>query len=133
MLANMLAELLITLAIFAAMVGLWCRIFRKAGYSRWWGLTGLVPIAALLCLAVGTWPIERRLAALRSNPDEPDEDEGYALLDRGLRLERKLHYEEALAIYTRVLEQWKEGDVAKDTRFALDGLRAKMSGEAARA
>ena len=39
-------------------------IFKKAGYSRWWGLLMLLPFVnylAILFLAIAKWPIQEKV------------------------------------------------------------------------
>jgi hypothetical protein len=50
------------------------RIVRKAGYSGWWVLLGIVPIANLVVLvmfAFAEWPIERQLRMARTGQALP--------------------------------------------------------------
>jgi hypothetical protein len=44
------SELLVIAVIFGVvMAGFWSRIFAKAGYSRWLGLTIVIPLVNLAC------------------------------------------------------------------------------------
>lgn len=57
--------LLILILIFWAYI----RIIRRAGYSGWWILIGLVPLVNLVMLlifAFKEWPIQRELTQLRA-------------------------------------------------------------------
>jgi hypothetical protein len=59
---------IVELAIAALGIWLYARIIGKAGYSRWWVLLGLVPIANLVgfvMFAVKEWPIEQELRMMR--------------------------------------------------------------------
>ena len=65
--------LIILLVLYAAflvvMVWAYVRIIRRAGYSGWWILIGLVPlvnIVMFLVFAFKEWPIQRELAQLRA-------------------------------------------------------------------
>jgi hypothetical protein len=107
-------------------VACWGAIFRKAGYSFWWGLVGIIPIIPLLWLAFATWPIEREMRGFRVDTGQTREEDGYALLDEGARHEHRGRFEEARAIYERVATQWPETAVAQDARLALDALQERM-------
>jgi hypothetical protein len=65
-----LPELLVILA-FAVFVALvWGKIFSKAGYSAWLGLTIFIPLvnAIVLCwFAFSDWPIRSELMRLRQS------------------------------------------------------------------
>ena len=55
----------IILSVFMAAV--WHRIFRRLGWSRWWGLTMLIPPVVFIVSGVmyfQKWPIERRIEEL---------------------------------------------------------------------
>lgn len=57
------------LVILILMVWAYVRIIRRAGYSGWWILIGLVPLVNLvmfLVFAFKEWPIQRELAQLRA-------------------------------------------------------------------
>jgi hypothetical protein len=61
--------ILFVLAMWAFMVFVAGTIFRKAGYSFWFGLLMLVPLANiiwLLIFAFSEWPVHRELNHLRS-------------------------------------------------------------------
>ncbi|MBI4198372.1 MAG: hypothetical protein HY533_04610 [Chloroflexi bacterium] len=48
---------------------IWSRIFEKAGYSRWWGLVMMAPLAnvvALVIFAFSEWPVHTELRRLRN-------------------------------------------------------------------
>ena len=60
---------LLYVAIAIVMVWAYVRIIRRAGYSGWWVLIGLVPLVNLVMLLVFAfreWPIQRELAQLRA-------------------------------------------------------------------
>lgn len=62
---------LLIVGLILALVPLWAyvRIIRRAGYSGWWVLVGLVPIVnfvMFLVFAFKEWPIQRELALLRA-------------------------------------------------------------------
>jgi len=57
------------LALFAVFVWADVRIIKRAGYSGWWFLLGVVPllnIVMFLVFAFKQWPIQRELAQLRA-------------------------------------------------------------------
>jgi uncharacterized membrane protein YhaH (DUF805 family) len=61
---------LIVLSLVLTIVYIWAyvRIIRRAGYSGWWILIGLVPVVNVvmfLVFAFKEWPIQRELALLR--------------------------------------------------------------------
>jgi ATP/ADP translocase len=50
------------------------QIIRKAGYSGWWVLVGLVPllnIVMFMVFAFSTWPVIRERDALRARTGDP--------------------------------------------------------------
>lgn len=60
---------LIYVAVLVVVILAYVRIVTKAGYSGWWVLIALVPIANVvmfLIFAFSEWPIQRELASLRS-------------------------------------------------------------------
>lgn len=60
---------LVVAAIWVVMLLAYVSIIRRAGYSGWWVLIGLVPIANIvmfLVFAFKEWPVQRELAQLRS-------------------------------------------------------------------
>ncbi len=113
------------------LVGCWSAIFRKAGYSAWWGLVGIMPIIPFLWLAYAEWPVRRQLQGYRAETPQGSEDDAYALLDEAGRLERQNKYEEALATYERVAAQRPDAAVGNDARVARDALRERLQREAA--
>jgi uncharacterized membrane protein YhaH (DUF805 family) len=61
----------IALYVVLVIVFVWAyvRIIRRAGYSGWWVLIGLVPfvnVVMFLVFAFKEWPIQRELAQLRA-------------------------------------------------------------------
>lgn len=65
--------LIVLLVFYIVIVGVlvwaYVRIIRRAGYSGWWVLTGIVPllnIIMLLMFAFKQWPIQREVAQLRA-------------------------------------------------------------------
>jgi hypothetical protein len=62
------AIVLVSIAVWAVMLFAYVSIIRRAGYSGWWVLIGLVPIANIvmfLVFAFKEWPVQRELAQLR--------------------------------------------------------------------
>lgn len=60
---------LVYLAVLVVTVWAYVNIVRRAGYSGWWVLIGLVPIANIVMFCVFAfkeWPVQRELAALRA-------------------------------------------------------------------
>lgn len=60
---------LVYLAIMVVLVWAYVNIIRRAGYSGWWVLIGLVPIANIvffLMFAFKEWPAQRELKQLRA-------------------------------------------------------------------
>jgi hypothetical protein len=71
--SNVPAALSVVFGIYAVIligfVWAYVRIIRRAGYSGWWILIGLVPLVNLvmfLIFAFKEWPIQRELAQLRA-------------------------------------------------------------------
>lgn len=65
----LLVLVLVYVVIAVVMMWAYVRIIRRAGYSGWWMLTGLVPLVNLvmfLVFAFREWPIQRELAQLRA-------------------------------------------------------------------
>jgi uncharacterized membrane protein YhaH (DUF805 family) len=67
------AAFLVFLAVYAVffivIVWAYVRIIRRAGYSGWWILIGLVPllnVVMFFVFAFKEWPIQRELAQLRA-------------------------------------------------------------------
>jgi hypothetical protein len=64
-----IVALVLVYAVFIGfIVWMYVRIIRRAGYSGWWVLMGLVPIGNLIMLgffAFKEWPIRRELEYLR--------------------------------------------------------------------
>jgi hypothetical protein len=61
--------LVIYVVILAVFIWAYVRIIRRAGYSGWWILIGLVPlvnVVMFLVFAFKEWPIQRELAQLRA-------------------------------------------------------------------
>jgi hypothetical protein len=61
--------LAVSLALFALILIGWVKILSKAGYSGWWVLIGLVPVANLVMLLVfafSDWPVLQEVRRLRS-------------------------------------------------------------------
>lgn len=57
------------IAIFVIMLIAYTNVINRAGYSRWWVLIMLVPIANIVMLLVfcfKEWPVQRELRDLRS-------------------------------------------------------------------
>jgi len=110
---------------------LWGLLFRKAGFSFWLGLLGIIPFVPFFVLLVTDWPIERRLGATRAETDAASEEDAYALLEQGNRLMRKNQYEDALQIFERIATQWPDSSVGQDARIAIKEVREKLIREAA--
>ncbi|UQX87887.1 DUF805 domain-containing protein [Jatrophihabitans telluris] len=63
-----IALLAIYVAVVVVLIWAYVRIIRRAGYSGWWILAGLVPllnVIMMLLFAFKEWPIQRELAYLR--------------------------------------------------------------------
>jgi hypothetical protein len=63
-----LPELLIPLFVLVFVPFVWGKIFSRAGYSPWLGLTILIPVVnqiALCYRALSEWPIQSELARFR--------------------------------------------------------------------
>jgi len=68
--ATVAISILIVLYVVLLIIFIWAyvRIIRRAGYSGWWVLIGLVPlvnVVMFLVFAFKEWPIQRELAMLR--------------------------------------------------------------------
>ena len=60
-------EFLVGVVIIVLLAAAWARIFKRLGWSKWWGLTVLVPPVIYLVSVVmffQQWPIERRVKEL---------------------------------------------------------------------
>jgi hypothetical protein len=69
-----LPELLVVLVVVIFLPWMWGKIFSKAGYSAWLGLTLLVPLVNLIVIcwfAFSDWPIRSELLHLRQNASRP--------------------------------------------------------------
>jgi hypothetical protein len=67
--ASLTGLLVIYAVILVVAVWAYVRIIRRAGYSGWWVLIGLVPllnVVMFLVFAFKEWPIQRELAYLRA-------------------------------------------------------------------
>src|SRR5438874_4477577 len=63
-----LCVFIFAIALIALMIFVWGNIFKKAGYSFWFALLMIVPIANLIWLlifAFSEWPIQKELDAAR--------------------------------------------------------------------
>lgn len=66
---GLLFLIVLYLVMFSVFVWADVRIIRRAGYSGWWFLIGLIPLVNLvlfLVFAFKEWPIQRELARLRA-------------------------------------------------------------------
>src|SRR5438128_1323774 len=66
--SGLLCVMVFAIAIAVFMLFVWGTIFKKAGYSPWFALLMIIPIANLvwiLIFAFSTWPIQRELEAYR--------------------------------------------------------------------
>ena len=66
---GLIVLLAVYLVILIVMLWAYIRIIRRAGYSGWWILIGMVPlvnIVMFLVFAFKQWPIQRELAQLRA-------------------------------------------------------------------
>lgn len=66
---GLLVLLAVYLVILIVMLWAYIRIIRRAGYSGWWILIGMVPlvnVVMFLVFAFKEWPIQRELAQLRA-------------------------------------------------------------------
>jgi hypothetical protein len=66
--AGLTGLLVVYAVILVVTVWAYVRIIRRAGYSAWWILIGLVPllnVVMFLVFAFKEWPIQRELAQLR--------------------------------------------------------------------
>jgi len=66
----MVAMVVFFIGMLALVLAVWGTIFKKAGYSFWFCLLMLVPLANLIWLlifAFSEWPIHRELKALRGH------------------------------------------------------------------
>jgi hypothetical protein len=80
------SEAFVVLVFLAGIVLIWERIFSKAGYSAWLGLTGFIPIVniiMLVWLAFADWPVRSELMRLRENyiPKPPPRSIGGIVLE----------------------------------------------------
>ena len=108
----------------------WGEIFRKAGYSFWMGLLGIIPVLPILWLFFDEWPIRR--AANKVAPADRREAaiaHAYDELEKGGRLERQGRWEQALAAYQRVHEKSTDATARQDAGVAIRTLRERMAAE----
>jgi hypothetical protein len=104
----------------------WFSIFRKTGFSKYWGLLGLVPLLPLfipIVLAFIQWPAERELARLRVISGTGTEKDAYAFLDQGARLRTKGKHQEALQCCTEVVNRFQGTDAGKDAEIMIEELK----------
>jgi hypothetical protein len=63
------AVIVISVAVFVIMLIAYTNVISRAGYSRWWILIMLVPLANIVMLLVfcfKEWPVQRELRELRA-------------------------------------------------------------------
>jgi hypothetical protein len=127
---HMLADATI-LTLQVALLGLslvcWAAIYRKAGYSAWNGLLGLIPPLPLLQLAIAKWPIQRAADGTLSQYEA--DERVYALLEEGDRLEKRGRWEEALRLYSAARSLATSPGPQKDAEIQESALRARMGRE----
>ena len=104
----------------------WFSVFRKAGFSRYWGLLGLIPglpIVIPIVLALVEWPSERELARLRVISGTGTQKDAYALLERCPKLRSKGRGQDALAYCAEVANRFKGTDAGKDAEIMIDEIK----------
>ena len=65
---------LLALVVFVVLAAFWAGIFRRLGWSPWFALLMVIPLASLvivLVLAFNKWPIERRVEELERELAKP--------------------------------------------------------------
>ncbi|MBB6430667.1 DUF805 domain-containing protein [Algisphaera agarilytica] len=96
------------LALLAAVIGLvFATIFRKAGYSPWWGALMFVPVVNLIWLiyfATSDWPILRELVFRRMDLGDASAEDNRTLIRAAYALEQQKRWEEAVRVYTAIAE-----------------------------
>ena len=68
-------QFLFGIILFVLLAAAWSRIFKRLGWSSWWGLTVLIPPVIYIVSAVmyfQRWPIERRLEELEQELKRPE-------------------------------------------------------------
>jgi hypothetical protein len=117
---ELLIPLLLTPLLHLAYIALAAVVFRKAGFSFWWGLLAIIPVLPIVVLALIDWPVLQQDRIARAATPAATEEDGYALLDRGYQHLRRHEYDEATAIFNRLATQWPDTPLAQDARIALD-------------
>jgi len=108
-----------------APVVLFAGIFRQAGYSRWYGMVMLIPLAniiALFLFACREWPISRELARRRLADAEGSDEDAYSVLCQGTELEKHGHWEQALDLYQLVVDEG-QGEATQDAARCIQRTR----------
>ena len=69
-------QYLFGLILVVLLAAAWSRIFKRLGWSGWWGLTMFVPLLSLIVVSgvlyFRQWPIERRLEELEQKVNRLD-------------------------------------------------------------
>lgn len=98
-------EVTFVTALAVAYVIIFGAIFRKAGYSAWWGLLMLVPFINLIWLfyfAVSDWPIHRELVFRRMDQGDATPEDNRSLIAAASQLENQGLWEEAIRVYDAI-------------------------------
>lgn len=105
-------------------------IFRKAGFSGWWGLLMAVPgvnFGLLVWFASTTWPLEMGYAGQGENAKVDKAWELKMALRKAVALEKRGQLAEAIQQLEHVAEQAGEGHAnAQLARERIRVLREKM-------
>jgi hypothetical protein len=117
----------IGLLVAAFQVYLFFRIFRRMGYSGWWGLLTLIsPINSFMViyLAFSKWPVESDIEWYARNiPDAAKEEAAQRMLDEADRLRSEFRFEDAKPIYRAILRLYPNADAGSAADKALTEVR----------
>lgn len=67
-------QFLLLIVVWVALAVVWAQVFRRMGWSPWYGLLMAIPLSIFilpLVLAFNKWPIERRVEDLEREVSKP--------------------------------------------------------------
>jgi hypothetical protein len=123
-----IARLIAGLLVVVIFVGFWICVFRKAGFSFWWGVLMPIPVVNFIpvCIFVfREWPIQKELARLRTQCGVADEGDAYLVLRDALQLELQGKTLEALLKYQEIATRFHDTTVGNDAEKSVAALLQK--------